>query len=276
MGTGRGSSGENRATSSRWRPSAVLASSRIARTLARLAILCLVLVAWELAAQYELINPSFFSSPTEIWRAFLDYYHTGQLVDSAWATLRAVALAFVIGTVTGTLAGLVLGVSPTLDILLGSFMVPLNSMPRIALAPLFILWFGLTDTSKVALAVTVVFFLLAMNMRASVKSVDPDLITMARVTGLGRTRLMWSVLLPNSVPTLFAGIRLAITYSLLGVVASEMIAARAGLGVDLVAYSASFNVATVFAILALLAVVATAVNVALESLESWLLRWQAT
>ena len=107
------------------------------------------------------------------------------------------------------------------------------------------------------------------------RSVDSDLMVMARVVGLRRTSLLWKVVLPSAVPTLFAGLRLTFTYSLLGVIASEMIAATSGLGQDIVLFSSSYQVDTVFAILVMLMFFAV-VNNAFSAVERWLLRWQRT
>ena len=166
-----------------------------------------------------------------------EYYLSDRAQASLTATGQAIGLAFVIGSVTGTIAGLALGLSKTLNAIVGPFLMPINSIPRIALAPLFDhLVLGLTMTSKVVLAVSIVFFILAENARGAVRSVDSDLMVMARVVGLRRTSLLWKVAPPSAVPTLFAGLRLTFTYSLLGVVASEMIAATSGLGQDIVLF----------------------------------------
>jgi NitT/TauT family transport system permease protein len=240
----------------------------------QIALLACVFTLWETAANHGWVRESFSSKPSEIWDAFWRFQQSGQMWDSTVATMKAVILAFVIGTVTGTVVGFVLGMSRFLDRLLGPFLVPLNSIPRLALAPLFILWFGLTMEAKVWLAVSIVFFILVLNARAAVKSVQEDLLVMGRVFGLGRIRMVTSVIFPSAVPAIFAGVRLAVTYSLLGVVGSEMIGARDGLGQNIVSFSGRFDVASTFAVLALLAMLATAVNVIFELIERRLLRWQ--
>jgi NitT/TauT family transport system permease protein len=232
------------------------------------------IVLWEVAANREWINATFSSSPSDIWEASIDWYGSERFRTSTRATFEATAIAFVIGTVFGTVFGFALGLSRLLDRVIGPLLVPLNSIPRIALAPLFLLWFGLTTTAKVWLAVSIVFFVLAFNARSAVKGVDPDLLVMARVIGFRRRHVLLKVLWPSAVPTVFAGVRLAITYSLLGVVASEMIASRNGLGQDIVYFSGTFKLASMFAVLLELVIVATAVNIAAEFVERRLLRWQ--
>lgn len=240
----------------------------------RIALLVAVLALWEVASRRGWLDPALFGRPSGVVRAFVDYVPSERAAASLKSTFSAIAIAFVIGSLAGTLAGLVLGISPTLDAILGPFLTPLNSVPRIALAPLFIAWFGLTITAKVVLAVTIVFFILAENAKSAVRSVDPDLMTMARVVGLKRPMLLAKVVLPSAVPTMFAGLRLTFTYALLGVIASEMIAAPDGLGQDIVFFSSSYEINTVFAILALLMLIAVVVNFVFGQIESRLLRWQ--
>jgi NitT/TauT family transport system permease protein len=255
-------------------------SPRRARSLqvnvCRLTVAAVVLGAWQLSAERGWVDRGFTRCPSDIASALWKYAHSGQLASSTGATLFAEVVAFVIGSLGGVLAGFALGSSEFADRVFGPFVVPLNSIPRIALAPLFILWFGLTSTAKIALAVTVVFFVMLINARASVKTLDPDIATMARVVGIRRTAFLAKILWPSAVPTVFAGIRLSITYSLLGVVASEMIAARNGLGQDVVRYSAEFDVASMFAVLVWLSLIATIISVGFDLLERRLLRWQAT
>jgi NitT/TauT family transport system permease protein len=242
----------------------------VGRTLLLLAFLGL----WEIASRSKWIDPLLFGSPSGAARAFFHYVPSAAALTSLRATLTAVAIAFVIGSVTGTVAGLALGLSKTLDGIVGPFLAPLNSIPRIALAPLFIAWFGLTINAKVVLAVSIVFFILTENARSAVRSVDFDLMTMGRVMGLSKTALVWKVVLPSAVPTMFAGLRLAFTYSLLGVIASEMIAATSGLGQDIVRYSSDYQINTVFAIIAGLVIIAVVVNTIFTLVERRLLIWQ--
>ncbi|WP_068755674.1 ABC transporter permease [Thermobifida cellulosilytica] len=243
---------------------------------ARLVICAAFLVLWEVASRREWVDPMLFGNPTGVWTAMVEYLPSERSLASLEATGGAVGVSFVIGSVSGTLAGLVLGLSPVVNGVFGPFLAPINSVPRIALAPLFIAWFGLTMTSKVVLAVSIVFFILAENARSAVWSVDADLMTMARVVGLKRAALLWKVVLPSAVPTMFAGLRLTFTYALLGVVASEMVAATGGLGQDIVLYSSSYQINTVFAILVELMVIAVVVNWIFNLVERRLLVWQET
>ncbi|AWO82575.1 ABC transporter permease [Gordonia terrae] len=247
---------------------------RLAVTAIQVAVVATFLALWEWASRTEVIDPLLFGRPSQVWTAFFDYVPSPEGLASLSATFQAVALAFVIGSVLGTVCGFILGLSSWANDIFGPFLVPLNSIPRIALAPMFIAWFGLTMNAKVFLAVTIVFFILAENARSAVQSVDTDLMTMARVVGLKGPALVWKVVLPSAVPTMFAGLRLTFTYSLLGVIASEMIAATNGIGQDIVLFSSGYQINTVFAIIIELVIIAVFVNAVFQYTERRLLRWQ--
>lgn len=253
-----------------WKPSNLTAG--VIAT--QLVIVVGFLMLWEVAANNGWADPLFVSQPSAVWHALVDYVTSEAMRTSAGATLTAVVESFVIGSVAGIVVGCLIGTNEFLDRVFSPFLVPLNAVPRIALAPLFVAWFGLTNTSKVVMGVSIVFFLLVENSRSAVKGVDRDQMTMARVVGLNRYKMMTKVILPSAVPTIFAGLRLAITYAILGVIASEMIAAKDGLGQDIVRYSSEFQIDYVFAVLIVLVTIATVASVGSSRLERWLLRWQ--
>lgn len=231
------------------------------------------LATWQWAAGSERIDTMIFGSPSGVWDALRKYVPSAEAHESLKSTGIAVLLAFGIGSTLGTAAGLILGLSRNADAILGPFMGPLNSIPRVALAPVFVAWSGLTMSATMVLAVTVVFFMLAENARSAVRSVDPDVMTMARVVGLRGPALLWKVVLPSGVPSMFANLRLAFTFSLLGVVASEMITATSGLGTDIVRFSTSYQIDTVYAIL-VIAALSALVNALFVRIERRLLCWQ--
>jgi NitT/TauT family transport system permease protein len=243
-------------------------------TIMRVLLLVGLVALWQVCVSTGLLDSVTVGTPYGTWLALEEYAMSGQMLASFTVTLSATAVAFVLGSTCGALAGYVLGLSPVLDKVFGILIAPLNSMPRIALAPLFLTWFGITQSAKVALAFSIVFFILLLNCRAAVKNVDPDIAMVARVTGLKGWSYLLRIALPTSVPALFAGLRLALIYSLLGVIASEMIASFAGVGTDIVRFGGQFNVNGLFAVLISLALVSTALNVLCDIAESRLLRWQ--
>lgn len=236
------------------------------------AVLGLVLLAWQLV--YPLGGPALGKGPADVWRAFSELVRSGDLQENLWATMQAVLIALAIAAVAGTAIGLGLALLPRVEAAVSPLLSGLNSMPRIALAPLFIIAFGIGLEAKVVLATSVVVFVFILNARAGVKSADPDMVRMATVMGFGKVQIFFKVLLPVAMPSIFAALRLGVIYSLLSVVASELISSRDGLGQLVALYSNQFRLDNVYAILIVLAVVASILNTFTGLAESWVLRWQ--
>lgn len=209
---------------------------------------------WEVGSRVGLIRPLFFSSPTAVVAFIIDNWPI--LVSSIQATMWAALLGYAIGCSTGILAGLLLAQFTTLDRILDPFLTMLNSLPRIALAPVLLLWFGISVNAKVALAVSLLFFILLINTRTSAREVDPDLLKMGTVLGATPMQRLLYITVPAALPGIFAGLRIGVVYALFGAVASEMVIARAGLGLIAMQYGQNLQTDGVFAILALTAVIA--------------------
>lgn len=229
---------------------------------------------WQAAMVSGVVRPSLVSTPHDVWNFLFESSREGTLWVNLWATLLATLIAFVLGSALGILLGLLLGVLPTVQAAVDPYISALNAMPRIALGPLFLLYFGIGIAAKVALAVSIVVFILLLNTRAGILSADPDILRLASVMGMTRFQRFRWILLPVAVPSIFAGLRLGLVYSLLGVVTGELIASQHGLGALVVYYSAVFNITGIYAILLVLAVIASLLNMAMVAGERSLLRWQ--
>jgi NitT/TauT family transport system permease protein len=150
----------------------------------------------------------------------------------------------------------------------------LNGLPRVALAPLFLLWFGIGPMSKITLAASITFFVMFYNTMAGVDSVDRDHLLLAKALGASRLQVFLKFVVPSAIPSIFAGLQLGFVYGMLGTVASEMLAGQAGLGVLLTRQAALFQMDEYFATLMLLALATTAISGLLEVLMRRLLQWQ--
>ncbi|WP_285705809.1 ABC transporter permease [Microtetraspora sp. NBRC 16547] len=188
--------------------------------------------------------------------------------------MTATLIAFVVGSLAGIVTGLVLSVSPRLNAVLDPYLTIANAMPRVALAPLFLLWFGLGQTSKVMMGISTGYFILVLNTHAGVKAIDPDLKTICHVMGANRLQMFTKLILPAAVPAIFAGLRLSVVYSLLGVVLAEMLASQAGMGQLLQYYAGLFQVQGVFGVLICLSLLAVAGTAVVGAVENRILRWQ--
>ncbi|GAA1958444.1 ABC transporter permease [Nocardioides panacihumi] len=241
---------------------------------AQLGLVVLWLVLWDLTARYQWVTPVLAKSPKQSWDYLVEAVENGELWSNAQATMIAVVIAWVLASAVGVVAGITLGLLPTLERILAPFLDAANAMPRIALAPFFIVAFGIGVQAKVALASTLVFFIVLSASRAGVRSADPEWLRLSAVLGAKKHHLFWKVMLPVATPAIIASLRLGLIYALLGVVGSELIAAQNGLGQLIAKYSSLFRLEAVYAILLLLAVIAVVLNQVMAVVERRLLRWQ--
>ena len=240
----------------------------------RLGLLVLGAGAWEAATRFGVVNAFWVSSPSRIVVDLVKRIVGGEVFFHIAVTLYEAFLGFVLGATVGIAAGFLLARSEELARVLDPFVTALNSLPRVALAPLFILWFGIGLTSKVVLAFSLVVFILLVNTYAGAKNVDQDLVIIARLLGASRRQLTMKIILPSSIPWIFAGLRLGLAYALIGAVVGEVIVATAGLGFQISHAAGVFNTTGVMSSLIILMVIATLLNEAMKVAEVKLLRWR--
>ena len=241
---------------------------------ARLAVLVVFLGLWQLVVAVGLVDAFWISTPALIAQELWHLLESGALASDVAVTIYEALVAFVISSALGIICGLLLARSPFWDDVLAPFVLALNSLPRVALAPLIILWFGIGVMAKVVTAFTLVFFILLVNTLGGAKNVDNDIITIARLMGASERDILWKVTFPSALPWIFTGLNLGLTYSLLGVIVAEILASNHGLGDLIAASAASFNTAGVFAGLITLAVVAWLFSLVMRKVEARLLRWK--
>ena len=242
--------------------------------IARTAVCVGALAMWQGAVSAGLIDPLWVSSPVlvtvELWRLIV----SGELLTDVWMTVSEALIAFVVSSSLGIVSGLLLARSPFWDDVMAPIIVALNSLPRIALAPLIILWFGVGVVAKVVTAFTLVYFILLVNTLGGAKNVDNDIMTIAQLMGASKRDLLWKVTLPSALPWIFAGLSIALTYSLLGVIVAEILASNQGLGYLIASSAGNFDTAGVFAALVVLVVIAWLFSTGMRKIEGWLLRWK--
>jgi NitT/TauT family transport system permease protein len=238
--------------------------------LGRLAIFVAFCAIWWAAVRFGLVDKFFLSTPQDVGKFLVENFR-GQIIPNAQNTLLATLIAFVLSGVTGVLAGLLLVELPGMKRMVDPFLTALNSMPRIALAPIFILWFGIELASKVALAFSLGFFIVLMSTFAGIRNVDPVLLRLSRSLGCSPWQQFTKITLPWAVPSVFAGLKLALIYSFLGVVTSEMLASKLGLGQLIMYYSGVLRMEAVLGILLVMAVCAVALTMIADRVEAALL-----
>jgi NitT/TauT family transport system permease protein len=239
----------------------------------RALILAAFLGAWAFASG-RLVDAEFVSDPWRVATAFLGLLTSGRLFPHLGQTLVEVLAGYAIGVVLGVALTVLVAAVEAAHRVLRPFLIAFYSIPKIALAPLMIMWFGLATAPKIILAAAFVFFVVFMNMVAGVYSVSPHQANALRVMGAGRLGLLTKLVLPGTVPYLMTGLRLAVPEALIGAVVGEFIAANRGLGYLVTSAAAQFNTAgTMAAILALLLIVAV-MDLTLSLAERRLLRWR--
>jgi NitT/TauT family transport system permease protein len=230
--------------------------------------------AWQLAAVHGVINPVFTGMPTRIGTKFLEAITGPALSVDARATVIAALIGAGAASVLGIASAFVLAQSDVWRRIFDPYFTVLNGLPRVALAPLFLLWFGIGLMSKIMLAASITFFVTFYNTMVGVDSVDRDHLLLARAMGASRLQVFLKFVVPSAVPSIFNGLQLGFVYGMLGTVASEMLAGEHGLGVLLTRQAALFQMDDYFATLMLLALATTAISGTLEFIRRRLLRWQ--
>jgi ABC-type nitrate/sulfonate/bicarbonate transport system permease component len=238
---------------------------------ARVGVLVGFLATWELFGR--LVDPTWTSQPSLVATQLAELAHDGLAWHIA-VTLAEMAIGLAIGVPTGIVLGIWLGRSPLPASLLRPFIVALNSVPVVALAPLLIMWFGLGMEPKIALVTLVSFLLLFFNTFAGAQAVDRDWIATLELMGATRREQFRKAVAPACVAWIFAGLKNALPYALIAATIGEMMVSRAGLGFLITSSSAIFDMTALYAVLVVLMLLGAGINLATEHSEAFLLRWR--
>ena len=240
----------------------------------RLGVFLLLMGLWELMTVTGMANPFYTSQPSRILQDLPQFYSSGALVKHTSVTLREALWGLFFGTVTGIIAGFVLGLFDLLGKVLEPLITALYGIPKLALAPIFVLWFGLGIESKIIMSSLLVFFLVFFSTYGGIKSVDSNIITSVRLMGATQLQLVLKVILPACVPWILAGVRGGLGASLIGAIVGEYMGASAGLG-WMISYATSFfQVDRVMSCISILFFIGIVFNMALKYIEKILLKWR--
>jgi NitT/TauT family transport system permease protein len=247
-------------------------------------LLVVVFVIWHVLTSPTLLPPLyfddankaafFFGEPLKVLSRLWGWFATGEIWGHLWVTLVETMLAFLIGTIFGVVIGLWLALSPITSAILDPYIKGINAMPRIILAPIFAVWFGLGIASKVALGVTLVFFIVFFNVYQGVREVSPNVLANALMLGASPRQLLRHVYLPSAMSWVFASLHNSVGLAFVGAVVGEYLGSASGVGYLILQAEGVFDINTVFAGILLLTAFALALDWVVGVVERRLMVWQ--
>jgi NitT/TauT family transport system permease protein len=223
-----------------------------------------------------LLPPFFFSNPVDVAKQVVDWFTSGVIWKHLWVTLIEAILAFVLGSIGGVLVGFWFARQPRTAAVFDPYVKMINALPRVVLAPIFTLWLGLGIWSKVALGVTLVFFIVFFNVYQGVKEVSPTVLANARMLGMSERQLMRHVYWPSALSWMFSSLHTSVGFAVVGAVVGEYLGAAAGLGYLIQQAEGVFDVAGVFAGMFVLAAFVIVIDAVVSVVEKRLLVWRPT
>jgi NitT/TauT family transport system permease protein len=265
-----------------WAPDKRREQSIMSRTtllLLQAAVAVIAIGLWYVLSTYEIFGtmvlpPFFFSTPLDVADRIVSLFAGGTIWKHLWVTLSESMLAFVIGSGAGVLVGFWFARQPVIAAVLDPYVKMINALPRVVLAPIFTLWFGLGIWSKVALGVTLVFFIVFFNVYQGVREVSPTVLANARMLGMNERALLRHVYWPSALSWMFSSLHTAVGFAVVGAVVGEYLGSAAGLGYLIQQAEGVFDVAGVFAGMFILAVFVLIIDAAVSRVEKRLLAWR--
>jgi NitT/TauT family transport system permease protein len=236
-----------------------------------LALMAAVTVAWEAAIRLLKVSSFVLPAPSAVLRSLIA--NRGQLAGAAESTSLEILVGFVLAAITGVIVALVIARFDRFGRALYPLIVLFQNVPKVALAPIFILWFGFDLAPKIALIVVIAFFPVAIDMLAGLQSVEPSFVALMQSVGASRTKILLRVRIPHSQPHLMAGLKVAITFSVIGAIVGEFAGASRGLGYLIEFASTQLDTALIFAGLIVTSVLGLAFYCIVEIAERFLVPW---
>lgn len=237
-------------------------------------VLAGLILAWEAAVRISGVAPILLPPPSAIW---------AELVAAPWFflreagyTLASTLAGFGLAVVLGVLLAAAIVASRVLERLIWTLLVVLNSLPKVALAPLFVIWMGLGVAPKIAVAVLLALFSIVVDTVLGLRSVDPDVLALSRISRAGWFREMLLIRMPNALPSLFAGMKVAVSFALVGAIVGEFVGGSSGLGTVILTAQGQFDTTRVFAALVLLGLIGTVLSALVDQAERLMIPWHVS
>jgi sulfonate transport system permease protein len=245
----------------------------------QVAVGLIALALWQLLSTVPIFGtlvlpPFFFSTPVDVGGRILHLFATGTVWKHLWVTFSESILAFVLGSGMGVLIGFWFARQPTIAAVFDPYVKMINALPRVVLAPIFTLWFGLGIWSKVVLGITLVFFIVFFNVYQGVREVSPTILANARMLGMNDRQLLRHVFWPSALSWMFSSLHTSVGFAVVGAVVGEYLGSAAGLGYLIQSAEGNFDVAGVFAGMVVLAVFVLVIDAIVTMAERRLLVWR--
>ncbi|AXC50613.1 ABC transporter permease [Paracoccus suum] len=246
---------------------------------AQIAVALAIIGGWHLASTTHLLGDPrkiafFFSTPRDVWNQIVAWFTEGSIWRHLWITLLEAMLAFAIGTIAALILGFWFARRPVVAAVFDPYVKAANALPRVVLAPIFALWFGLGIWSKVALGFTLVFFIVFFNVYQGVKEVNPTVLANARMLGMNERQLLRHVYVPSALAWVFSSLHTSIGFAVVGAVVGEYLGASAGLGYLISQAEGMFDIAGVFAGMVVLSAFVLLIDYMVTLIERRLLVWK--
>ncbi|CCQ46187.1 binding--dependent transport system inner membrane component family protein [Pseudarthrobacter siccitolerans] len=239
----------------------------------RIGALAVFVFSWSFVTGQGLVDATLVSTPGDVGTSFIKQLGDGTFWVDVAATFSGAMAGLVSGAILGILAGVVFTRIEVLHVAARPFLTLMNSLPRPALAPIFILWFGLGFGPKALVAFSVVFFVLMTSTMGALQGIDHDIKQLTKSLGMTRRQRFFKIELPSALPSIVGGLRLGAVYSVLGAVVSEMVGAYTGLGQRLVVVTNNFQVSETFAILLAMGLLSMILDLSISGLQKLVTKW---
>lgn len=242
----------------------------------RLLFIAALLAVWEALVRGFDVPAYLLPTPTAIFKALVNGTMSGLYEEHVGVTISETLMGFVVGTVGGLLLGTAVALSRRFDYFIYPIIVMFQAMPKVALAPLIIVWFGLGITSKVVNAGLVCFFPLMINTIVGLRSAEEDRISLMRSLAASPLQIFWMLRVPNALPYIFAGLEIAMIFALIGAIVGEFVGAQSGLGMLIQSMNFTMDVAGQFSVLLILSVIGLVLNAIVALVRRRALFWDPT
>jgi len=232
-----------------------------------------IIAGAEIAARKGWVTPLVLPAPSQIWAALVDGFGSGIYLDNTFSTLWSVVVGFLLGTAVAVVLAGILSSLPFLEKVVTPFVVAFQSMPKIAIAPLIIIWFGFGEVSKIIIVLTVCFFPILINTLHGLKVRDRDHYELFKSLGATRWQMFFRLRLPHAVPYIFAGLHIGVIFALIGTVVAEFVGSNSGVGYLMLQAKATFDTPAVYACLLILMLMGMLLHFIMVQIETRVAFW---